>query len=148
MAQSSFEQSRRSFIAAFSTAAFTVAFRPSRHCVNMRVHGRHGGHGDHPTPRPGRGASHVLSPDIIAEYPGAASAYDGVRQIPEVIDGLRCHCGCKDIPGYYSLLTCYEEGRMATMCEICQGQGRLAYRLHRSSKTLDEIRAAIDARFG
>jgi hypothetical protein len=36
---------------------------------------------------------------------------------------------------------------MARHCEICQGQARLALRLHASGKTLDEIRAAIDARY-
>jgi hypothetical protein len=37
---------------------------------------------------------------------------------------------------------------MARICEICRGQGRYAFRLHKSGKTLDEIRAAIDARYG
>jgi hypothetical protein len=37
---------------------------------------------------------------------------------------------------------------MAMMCEICQGQGRLAWRLHQSGRSLEQIRRAIDARFG
>ena len=37
---------------------------------------------------------------------------------------------------------------MAQMCLICQGEGKLAERLYRDGRTLDEIRAAIDARFG
>jgi hypothetical protein len=37
---------------------------------------------------------------------------------------------------------------MARHCQICQGQGRLAHRLHKDGKSLDEIRAAIDARYG
>ena len=37
---------------------------------------------------------------------------------------------------------------MARICEICQGEGRLAARLYKSGKTLDEIRTAIDARYG
>jgi hypothetical protein len=37
---------------------------------------------------------------------------------------------------------------MAAHCSICQGEGRLAYRLHKQGKTLDQIRAAIDAKFG
>ena len=134
---------RRSFLAAFSTMAVTVAFRPIGHCgVEMP-----GQEGDHPTPRDGIDASHVLSEEVLANYPDAKSAYDDIRQIPEIADGIRCHCGCKDIPGYYSLLTCYEEGMMATMCEICQGQGRLAFRLHGRGRTLDQIREAIDARY-
>ena len=37
---------------------------------------------------------------------------------------------------------------MAQHCVICQGQGRLAYRLSRDGKSLDEIRAAIDDEYG
>ena len=48
-----------------------------------------------------------------------------------------------------SLLSCYEgEEAMALECEICEGQARLAYRLHRKGRSLDQIRAAIDARYG
>ena len=73
---------------------------------------------------------------------------DAPREVPHVADGIRCYCGCADIPGYYSLLTCYEEGGMAQICEICQGQGRLVYRRHQEGQSLDQIRRAIDARFG
>jgi hypothetical protein len=31
---------------------------------------------------------------------------------------------------------------------VCQGQARLAYRQFKSGKTLNQIRAAIDARYG
>jgi hypothetical protein len=31
---------------------------------------------------------------------------------------------------------------------ICQGQARLAFRMHGEGKTLDQIRTAIDAKFG
>ena len=37
---------------------------------------------------------------------------------------------------------------MAQHCVICQGQGRLAFRLSREGKSLDEIRAAIDQEYG
>jgi hypothetical protein len=36
---------------------------------------------------------------------------------------------------------------MARHCDKCQGQGRYAFRLQRAGKSLDEIRAAIDARY-
>ena len=51
-------------------------------------------------------------------------------------------------PDSYSLLSCYEgKTPMAQHCAICLGQGRLAYRLSREGKSLDEIRAAIDEEF-
>ncbi|MEO8226707.1 MAG: CYCYC family (seleno)protein, partial [Gemmatimonadota bacterium] len=70
------------------------------------------------------------------------------RRIPQILDGIRCHCGCATLPGFYSLLSCYEGDGMARMCVICQGQARLADRLERAGKSLDQIRSAIDARFG
>jgi hypothetical protein len=102
---------------------------------------------DHPEPRPGVDASKVLNGDVLSN-PAAAPVYDLIREIPEVADGIRCHCGCAELPGYYSLLTCYEEGGMAQFCVICQGQARLAHRRHGEGQSLDQIRNAIDARFG
>ena len=103
---------------------------------------------DHPTPRPGITSAKVLSNDQLGEHKDAAPVFDMVREIPEVVDGIRCQCGCSALEGKYSLLSCYEADGMAAHCQICQGEGRLAYRLHKQGKTLDAIRAAIDAKFG
>ena len=75
--------------------------------------------------------------------------FDDVRAIPQIVDGIRCHCGCADLDGHYSLLTCYEgEDAMAKICPICQGMGRVAVRMHKAGRSLDEIRVAVDAQFG
>jgi len=102
----------------------------------------------HPTPRPGITAANVLPDSELVDYPGARPAFEAIRPIPEIVDRIRCNCGCAELPGFYSLLSCYEGAGMARICEICQGQGRLAARLHKAGKTLDEIRTAIDARYG
>lgn len=104
--------------------------------------------GPHPTPRPGIDASKVLTADKLTEHPAAAPVFDMVRQIPQVVDGIRCQCGCAELEGFYSLLSCYETDGMAQHCVICQGEGKLAFRMHAQGKSLDEIRAAIDAKFG
>jgi hypothetical protein len=101
----------------------------------------------HPTPRPGITAARVLSDAKLTDK-SAAPVYAMVRRIPEVVDGIRCNCGCADLRGFYSLLTCYEEGGMAQHCTICQGQARLAHRLHADGMSLNAIRRAIDAEFG
>jgi len=93
-------------------------------------------------------AANVLTHEQLANAPHAIDVFDLVREIPQIVDGIRCQCGCADLPGFYSLLSCYESEGMARWCEICQGEGRLVSRLHKAGKTLDEIRAAIDARFG
>ena len=105
--------------------------------------------GPHPAPRPGITAAKMPTKEQLADAPKAEAVFDSVREIPEIVDGIRCHCGCADSPDFYSLLSCYEgEDAMAKACPVCQGQGRLAARLHKEGKTLDEIRTAIDARYG
>lgn len=104
--------------------------------------------GPHPNPRPGITSANVLTAEQLADAPDVIEIFDLVRQIPEVVDGIRCQCGCADLPGFYSLLSCYESEGMARHCVVCQGEGRLAYRLHKAGESLDSIRAAIDARYG
>ena len=102
----------------------------------------------HPEPRPGITSARVLTKDKLTDHPGAVSAFEQVREIPQIVDGIGCHCGCASREGFYSLLSCYEGEGMAMMCEVCQGQARLADRMHKAGKTLNEIRAGIDVRFG
>ena len=102
----------------------------------------------HPEPRPGITAARVLPNEKLKDHPDSVTAFEQVRQIPQIADGIGCHCGCATRAGFYSLLSCYEGDGMAMMCEVCQGQGRLAFRLFNSGKTLDQIRVAIDARYG
>src|SRR5687768_2994600 len=88
----------------------------------------------HPTPRPGIDASRVVPRQRLAEHPDLAEVFDMVREMPSVADGIRCHCGCAEVPGYYSLLSCFEGDGMAQHCELCQSQARLAHRLHRAGR--------------
>lgn len=99
----------------------------------------------HPTPRPGIDASRVVPRERLSD--AVAPLFDGVREIPHVVDGIECYCGCANVPDHYSLLSCYEGDGMAQVCAICKGEGRLVVRLHKQGKSLDEIRAAIDAEF-
>lgn len=104
---------------------------------------------DHPNPRPGIDASGVLT---AADLPGYSDdvleIYDMIREIPEVADGIGCGCACPLLPNYRSLLTCFHEGGMAMGCPICQAEARVVYRRHAEGQSLDQIRRAVDARFG
>jgi len=102
----------------------------------------------HPDPRPGITGAKVATKEQLEDVPALIPLFDSVREMPEIADGIRCHCGCAELPGYRSLLSCYEGEAMARECHTCQGQARLAARLKKSGKSLDEIRAAIDAKFG
>ena len=101
----------------------------------------------HPTPRPGITAARVL-PDAKLVEKSAAPVFALVRRIPQIADGIRCNCGCADLEGFYSLLSCYEQGGMAQHCVICQGQAKLAHKMHTGGFSLNAIRRAIDAEFG
>lgn len=143
---------RRAMLAASARAcaAVTVALALGDAAAPVRLaHAASIGDGKHPAPRPGIDASHILPDEKVREHgDNALAAFAEARQIPEILDGIRCNCGCADEPGMRSLLTCYEEDGMAMHCQICQGQARLAYKLHGRGRTLDQIRAAIDARYG
>lgn len=102
----------------------------------------------HPTPRRGITGAKVLTRAQLGDHARLAPLFDGVRAIPQVVDGIACNCGCAELPGFYSLLSCYEGEGMARHCDICQGQARVAVRMHREGKTLQQIRTAIDARYG
>jgi hypothetical protein len=132
--------SRRDFLALLPIALLA---RPARAMAARR----RDPNPKHPTPRPGITAARVL-PDAKLTEKAAAPVYAMVRQIPQVVDGIRCNCGCAELEGFYSLLTCYEQGGMAQHCTICQGQARLAHRLHADGLSLNAIRRAIDAEFG
>ena len=106
------------------------------------------GRGKHPEPRPGVDASRVLTRERLTEHPEAGPAFDIVREIPQIADGIRCYCGCAEDPDFRSLLSCFEGDGMAQHCQVCQGEARLAHTLHRQGKTLGQIRAAVDAKFG
>lgn len=102
----------------------------------------------HPTPRPGVTAARVATAAMLADAPKLIPLFDAVRAIPQVVDGIRCNCGCATLPDVYSLLSCYEGDAMARHCAICQGQARLAVRLHAAGRSLADIRVAVDAKFG
>ena len=108
------------------------------------------GGGPHPDPRPGVDASRVPETETVRRANAeAVDAFDEARTIPEILDGIRCQCGCSDQEGMRSLLSCYEGGEaMALHCDVCRGEARLAYRMNGKGRSLDEIRAAIDTRYG
>ena len=144
--------SRRDFLRRSTGALLALAglvyARPAEAGILGRVTRRRPSSGPHPSPRPGIDASKVLTRDQLTEQPAAEPVFDMVRKIPQVVDGIRCQCGCAELPEFYSLLSCYEADGMAQHCVICQGEAKLAFRMHEQGKTLDQIRAAIDAKFG
>ncbi|HSK21225.1 MAG TPA: hypothetical protein VK912_18870 [Longimicrobiales bacterium] len=141
--------SRRRFLAAAATAMFAVlapAAAPAA-AVLRDPAGRRGP--GHPDPRPGIDASKVLGAKELSGFPHLVGLFDSIREIPHIVDGIRCYCGCADLDGFRSLLSCYEApAGMARFCEICEGEGRLAFNRWKEGQSLEQIRRAIDARYG
>jgi hypothetical protein len=94
----------------------------------------------HPDPRPGITAENVK--DLRKKYPWSADVYERVIQIPQLLDSIACYCGC----GHRSLLECFEDGH-GYGCPGCREAAKLAHRLNGERKSLEEIRAAVDAEF-
>lgn len=140
--------SRRRFLATTATAILAV-LTPAATTAAV-LHGplvrRAPGH---PDPRPGIDASKVLGAEELSGFPHLVSLFDSIREIPHIVDGIRCYCGCADLDGFRSLLSCYEApAGMARFCDICEGEGRLAFNRWKEGQSLEQIRRAIDARFG
>jgi len=100
----------------------------------------------HPTPRPGITGDSVLAVAAVPRTAGAAEAYAVARQIPQVLDGLYCHCDCSKHFGHRSLLTCFQSEH-ASECDICMGEAMLAAQMTVAGLSLDQIRAAVDSQF-
>jgi hypothetical protein len=101
----------------------------------------------HPDPRPGVTAEMVLGPGEFPRTPGAPEAYAAARALPDVLDGTYCYCECSKHAGHRSLLTCFESEHGA-FCDVCIEEALTAARMHREGRSLEDIRQAIDRRFG
>ena len=141
---------RRGFLAAALSVAAVDRGAPFAAVLDRILGRRHGviARADHPDPRPGITGERVLNTEAIRAKPRIAEIYDMAREIPQVFDGLYCYCHCHDgATGHRSLLACFETDQ-PTGCYGCGAQARLAHRAFKEGKSLTEIRAACDKKFG
>jgi uncharacterized protein with PCYCGC motif len=101
----------------------------------------------HPEPRPGVTAERVIPAEKLPNKSSVRAAYEAARQSPAIFDGLYCVCDCKESMGHRSLLECFES-MQASGCMACEEQADLVAKMVKGGKTLDEIRAAIDRKWG
>src|SRR5690242_11646667 len=76
----------------------------------------------HPTPRAGISGKYVLKHKDLERHKKLIPIFDGVREIPQIFDGIHCSCGCTRPVDYYSLLSCFEGAGMARECSTCQDE--------------------------
>jgi hypothetical protein len=120
------------FAAAFAAPATFDASRPREGLT-------------HPDPRPGITAEKVLADDKLPDKRRVKEAFAAAREYPELFDGICCACGCEK--EHRSLLSCFESAQ-PTGCWGCQEEAMLISRLAKEGKTLDDIRKAVDKKWG
>jgi hypothetical protein len=107
-----------------------------------------GGAGRHPDPRGDLAAlAMTVLPSSSFPSPDQARAYQIAREIPQTLDGLYCHCQCKESLRHRSLLTCFQS-QHGSGCDICMGEARMAFDMQQQGRTLQDIRIAIDQAYG
>jgi len=103
----------------------------------------------HPEPRAEAAtlSETVMPASFFAENPRVLQTYQRARGIPAVLDGIYCHCRCKEERGHRSLLTCFQS-QHGSGCDVCLGEAELAEAMAAQGKNLQEIRAQVDLAFG
>ena len=99
----------------------------------------------HPDPRPGITAAHVLSEDKLPARKRVREAFAAARERPELFDGIYCPCDCSK--EHRSLLTCFESAQ-PTGCYGCIEAAELVTEKAKEGRSLAEIRAAVDKKYG
>ncbi len=79
--------------------------------------------------------------------PDQVQAYQIAKEIPQTLDGLYCHCRCKESLRHRSLLTCFQSEH-GSGCDICMGEAKMAFDMQQQGRTLQDIRVAIDLAYG
>jgi hypothetical protein len=105
---------------------------------------------EHPDPRPGINAEHVLSVEALSAIKSerVKDAYEWARTYPAIFDGIACGCSCGGRNGTHrSLLVCYETAQ-PTGCQACRDEAALVGRLAAKDTPLADIRSAVDKKFG
>jgi thiol-disulfide isomerase/thioredoxin len=107
---------------------------------------------EHPEPREGITSERVLTAEAIGEKLYSrklvAASYEAAREYPVIFDGVACACSCGGKGGNHrSLLVCFET-MQGSGCGACQEEAELVGKLAKEGKTLAEIRAEVDKKFG
>jgi hypothetical protein len=101
----------------------------------------------HPDPRPGVTSANVVAVDDLPKKKSVREAYEAARTYPEIFDGVFCPCDCRDSMGHRSLLSCFESNQ-PTGCHGCREAAEFILPLAKEGKSLEEIRKAVDKKFG
>jgi len=103
-------------------------------------------------------ASSVMLPDYVMAAPkDTQMAYQFALDRPDVMMWVPCYCGCGGHSGHKNARDCFVQESTATSatfdehgagCGVCVGIALEAKRLTEEGKSLRQIRAAVDEKFG
>ncbi len=103
-------------------------------------------------------ASNVMLPDYVMAAPkDTQTAYQFALDRPDVMMWVPCYCGCGGHSGHKSARHCFVKESTATSatfdehgagCGVCVGIAVDAKKLTEQGKSLREIRASIDNKYG
>lgn len=103
-------------------------------------------------------ASNVMLPDYVMAAPrDTQMAYQFALDRPDVMMWVPCYCGCGGHSGHKNARDCFVKESTATStkfdehgagCGVCVGIAVEAKRLTEEGKSLRQIRAAVDEKFG
>ena len=99
----------------------------------------------HPEPRSGITSENVLPEDKLPDKKRVREGFAAAREHPEIFDGIYCPCECSK--NHRSLLSCFESAQ-PTGCYGCLETAELVAKQIKDGKTLAEIRALIDKKWG
>ena len=103
-------------------------------------------------------ASYKALPSFLVDYTDHTSdLYAAVGAHEDILKQLNCYCGCMTAsPAHDSLYRCYVASRTedgvewtdhSANCGICKMELEEVIKLAKQGKSVDEIRAAVDAKF-
>jgi hypothetical protein len=101
----------------------------------------------HPEPRSGITGQGVLPLEQLPDRKRVREAFETARANPEMFDGVYCVCDCAEGMKHRSLLACFES-KQPVGCWGCQEQAEAVGKWAKEGKTLAEVRAAVDKRWG
>ena len=88
------------------------------------------------------------TPLPAAQFQGRVrQAYQTAADMPQVLAGLACYCGCDKSQGHRNLLDCFVDTHGST-CNHCVSEALDAHSLFMIGTPPDEIRKFIDTKYG
>jgi Protein of unknown function with PCYCGC motif len=104
--------------------------------------------GNEKTTPPAAEAAQLPTPLPADMFQGRVrEAYKVAAEIPEILAGVSCYCGCSKSQGHRHLLDCFASDHGAG-CAHCVDEALDAHALFMTGASLEEVQQFIDHKYG